>query len=252
MVALYGIIAALIDATKHRPIGVTLESYAEPIEVFEEDGQKMKKDWGMNLYDNSSVRTGDSGEAYLSLGAARSLEMLAKSEIQIHKAEEATWITVKKGAMFFCIDNPYRQTETLELDAGAVSVSMSEASGYMYYDGNGKAMIWLMNGEVQIVVYDEGSGEQIMETLSPGERAVGTFGDDGISCTVDKVLLDDLPSLMVRKIAESPALLNRVSPDTGWTRPDIIDLAEQYRAEEMELNFLNYSWLLDTINEEGN
>ncbi|MBO4883171.1 MAG: zinc-ribbon domain-containing protein [Lachnospiraceae bacterium] len=244
-VVLYCIVFSVVDSSKHRPIGITLERFSGLVDVFDCDGRNRSVTEGMNLYDNNSVRTGEVGEAYLKLGAARSLRMLINSEIKVHKADEATWIIMKKCAMFFCIDNPSRRTETLELDAGDVSVSMIEASGYMYYDGKGEARIWVMSGEVQVVIYDEASGEQLIETLTPGEYAFGVFGDSGISLTVDKAFLTDLPSTMVREIAETPELLNRVSSDTGWNRQDIIDLAKQYKDEEMQFNYIFPYWLYE-------
>ena len=241
----YGIIPTLINSYKRRPTGITLENYTFDVEVVDEDGKKEKITQSMKLFEGDSVRTETGGEAYLKLGAARSLMMLANTGIKVHKAQEATWIEMKRGALFFCIDNPYRLTETLELYGGNVSVSMHEATGYMYYDGKGEARIWIMNGEALVVVYDDEYGEQFVETLTPGEYAIGVFGDSGISCSVDKAFLEDLPSAMVRKIAETPELLTRVSSDTGWNRQDIIDLAKKYKDEEMQLNYIFPSWLPD-------
>ena len=250
-VMLYGIITVVIESYKHRPTGITLETYTVDVELYDEEGNKESITKGRNLFAGDSVRTGNNGEAYLKLGAARSLKMLADSQMQVHKAEEATWITMKKGALFFCIDDPYRSTETLELEAGAVSVSMIEAAGYMYYNGKDEARIWVMNGEVQIVIWDEGSGEQLIETLTPGEYAFGVFGDSGISCTVDKAFLTDLPSAMVMEIAETPELLNRVSPDSGWNRQDIINLAEHYRQEKIQSTYIDVYYLLEMMEEKN-
>ena len=251
-VVLYCIVFSVADAAKHRPIGITLERFSGPVDVYDADGRNRSVTEGMNLYDNNSVRTGDVAEVYLDLGTVRSLTMLKNSELQVHKAEEATWIYINKGALFFCIDNPYRMTETLELEAGAVSVSMIEATGYMYYNGKGEARIWVMNGEVQVVIYDEGSGEQLMETVTPGEYAFAVFGEGGTSCTIDKAFLTDLPSVMVMEIADTPELLNRVSPDTGWNRQDIIDLAKQYKDEEMQFNYIFPYWMYEAyIDGEG-
>lgn len=251
-VMLYGIIATLLVSTRNVSTGISLETYTVDVELVDEEGKKEKITQGMILNDGDSVTTGNTGEAYLTLGAARSLRMLANGEIQVHKEEKAPRIVMKKGAMFFCMDNPYRLTETPELVAGAMSVSLNEVVGYIYYDGKGEARIWVMNGEVQIVTRDEVSGEQFAETLTPGERAFVAFGDSGISCTVEKAFLDELPEAMVRKIAETPELLNRVSTDSGWTRQDIINLADRYKAEEQELNLINVYYLIEMMNEKSN
>lgn len=219
-------------------------------DVYSSDGEIKAYSSGMKLRNGDRVVTGKYNNATLSLGVDRSLTMLTGTETVVHQEKDETRIDLNKGAMFFNIDTPYSGRESLELVSGNVVIPISEAAGYMYYNGKNDARIWAMNGEILVTVSD-GSGNLTTDTITPGEAAFITMSDDGVEFTVEKVGVDSLPSAMVREIAQNNELLNAISPEAGWDRDEINELAEEYRSQDLMYHFgvLPY-WILNGTNDD--
>ncbi len=229
------------------PTGIILKSFSGLVEIYNKDGSEVKAGYGVEIRDGGGVKTDKYGGATFSLGEDRTLQILANCEFEAYKSEdkerEDLRVVLKHCAMFFDIDAPYSGTETMELEAGAVTVNVSKASGYIFFDGKREVIIWVMDGEIDICLADPDSGESIRETLTPGDRASCTFGEDGMNLTTERPSADELPIAMVREIAERPYLMDSVSPDSGWDMDHLIELAEKYKAEDNQLNYVYIPWM---------
>jgi len=231
----------------NRPTGVVLKNYSGLVEIYNRDGSEVETGYGAELRDGGGVKTDQYGGATFSPGEDRKIQILSNSGFEVYKTEDDQQddlrVVLKHCAMFFDIDDPYSGTETLELEAGDVTVKVTEAAGYIFYDGSENAIIWVMDGEVDIGLTDRDSGESIRETLTPGDRASCIFGDDGMDLTTERPSADELPSAMVMEIADRSYLMDSISPDTGWDRDQLIELAGKYRAEERQLDYVFHSWM---------
>ncbi|MBP5762287.1 MAG: zinc ribbon domain-containing protein [Lachnospiraceae bacterium] len=247
-----GIVPRVTFGRTNIPTGITLKDYSGLVEIYNKDGTEVEVGYGAEIRDGGGVKTDEYGGATFSLGEDRTLRILSNSAFDAYKSEddelEDLRVSLKHCAMFFDIDDPYYGNETMELEAGALTVSVSEAAGYIFYDGKENAIIWVMDGEVTIRLTDTGSGESFKEILTPGDRTSCTFGEGGVNVTTERPSADELPTAMVREIASRPYLLDSVSPDSGWDRDYLIELAEKYRVEE---NQLNYGYLLRLFTEDA-
>ena len=252
LIKVAGIVPRVSFGRTNIPTGITLKDYSGLVEIYNKDGTEVEVGYGAEIRDGGGVKTDEYGGATFSLGEDRTLRILSNSAFDAYKSEddelEDLRVSLKHCAMFFDIDDPYYGNETMELEAGALTVSVSEAAGYIFYDGKENAIIWVMDGEVTIRLTDTGSGESFKEILTPGDRTSCTFGEGGVNVTTERPSADELPTAMVREIASRPYLLDSVSPDSGWDRDYLIELAEKYRVEE---NQLNYGYLLRLFTEDA-
>ncbi|MBQ3852796.1 MAG: zinc-ribbon domain-containing protein [Lachnospiraceae bacterium] len=219
-------------------------------DVYSSDGEKKEYTSGMKLRNGDRIVTGKHINASLNLGVDRTLTMMSVTETVVHQDDDETRIDLNKGAMFFDIDTPYSGREKLELVSGSVVIPITEGAGYMFYNGTDDFRIWVMNGEIQVSVYD-GSGNTTTETITPGESAFIDISDEGVGFTVEKVGVDSLPSAMIRELSVNNGLLNVISPEAEWDRDDILRLAEEYKSQDLMYNFgvMPY-WILNGTNDD--
>ena len=215
-------------------------------EVYSSDGEIKAYSSGMKLRNGDRIVTGEFINASMNLGVDRTLKMMSSTETVVHQEKDETRIEMNEGAMFFNIDTPYSGREKLEIVSGDVVVPISEGAGYMFYNGNDHFSIWVMSGDVQVSAYDA-SGNVTTETMTPGETAYIYYSDDGVEFTVEKTGVDSLPPAMVGELAANGELMHAVSPDAGWDHDDIVKLAEEYKAREMQFNYgiYHYDWIMN-------
>ena len=215
-------------------------------DVYSSDGEIKAYSSGMKLRNGDRIVTGEFINASMNLGVDRTLKMMSSTETVVHQEKDETRIEMNEGAMFFNIDTPYSGREKLEIVSGDVVVPISEGAGYMFYNGNDHFSIWVMSGDVQVSAYDA-SGNVTTETMTPGETAYIYYSDDGVEFTVEKTGVDSLPPAMVGELAANGELMHAVSPDAGWDHDDIVKLAEEYKAREMQFNYgiYHYDWIMN-------
>ena len=244
-VMLLGIVTMFASGSRTARTSMVVTGSQGAVYLFSGNGQEKGITSNMTLQDNDTLRTAMKSKAWISLGDDRDLILFSLSEIEAHQKDDATWIVLEKGAVFFNIDRAFHGDEVFEIETANMIVFIREASGYIYFDGEDDTRIWITGGEVELTAFDEKTGDSDRDTISAGEHSVVVHENGRVVISTLVCEETDLPSALIQELGNDYTLLRKVCNETGWDYDTLKELAEYYHAQELAFSYLQ-PWMVST------
>lgn len=108
-----------------------LESTEGTVTLTSQSGKTLSKKDGMKLSSGSSLTTGKSSYAYVSLDDTKVSKLDASSSVTIKKSKKKLELLVESGNLFFNVKEPLKADETMEIRTSTMVTGVRGTSGYV-------------------------------------------------------------------------------------------------------------------------
>ncbi len=155
----------------------------------------------MALYSGYRLATGPAGYGWLALDESRLAKLDEESELAIEKEGKALTLELEAGALFFNIEKPLAQDESLTIRSSEMTVGIRGTCGWVGA-GLNVLYLYLLKGEVEVSL-PAADGSVLRETVTAGQYAV-LREDDG-SIEISGFYEDEIPAFVLEEV-EGPLL----------------------------------------------
>ena len=209
-------------------------------EVTLEDGKKKKTILdNLRLADGNALSTASESLASVGLDDTKIISIEENSRAEFYQKGKKLELTLTKGRLFFDVQQPLAENESLDIKSSTMVVGIRGTSGYVWEDpAQGIQYIYITDGHVKINGYNPLTGANEEVTVGPGQRATAYMNDDGTFNTfiVEDVTEEDLPVALIRELFNNPDTLERVLKATGYDRNKLLKrLAEDDGSEYISM-----------------
>ncbi len=177
-----------------------------------------------------ALNTGADGLASVGLDDTKIVTLQNDSRAEFQKKKKKLELKLTKGALFFEVTEKLNDDESFEIKTSTMTVGIRGTSGYVFCDEEGRPSIIITEGKVHIVARNPDTGEVKETDCAAGHKVtVYTFNDrttDTVDFKEEEIEVDDLNQFTLKMLAENEDLLKKVCEATGWSREEILALAE--------------------------
>lgn len=155
----------------------------------------------MALYSGYRLATGPAGYGWLALDESRLAKLDESSKLALQKEGRALTLELESGSLFFNIEKPLAQDESLTIRSSEMTVGIRGTCGWV---GAGLKVLYLylLKGEVEVSL-PAADGSVLRETVTAGQCAI-LREDDG-SIEVSGFYEDEIPAFVLEEV-EGPLL----------------------------------------------
>ena len=195
-------------------------------EVTLEDGKKKKTILdNLRLADGNALSTGAESLASVGLDDTKIISIEENSRAEFYQKGKKLELTLTKGRLFFDVQQPLAENESLDIKSSTMVVGIRGTSGYVWEDpASGIQYIYITDGHVTVNGYNPQTEKNEEVTVGPGQRVTAYLNDDGTFNTfiVEDVTEDDLPIALIRELFNNPDTLERVLKATGYDKNKLL------------------------------
>ncbi len=195
-------------------------------EVTLEDGKKKKTILdNLRLNDGNALSTEAESLASVGLDDTKIISIEENSRAEFYQKGKKLELVLTKGHLFFDVQQPLADNESLDIKSSTMVVGIRGTSGYVWEDpASGIQYIYITDGHVTVNGYNPQTEKNEEVTVGPGQRVTAYLNDDGTFNTfiVEDVTEDDLPIALIRELFNNPDTLERVLKATGYDKNKLL------------------------------
>jgi len=195
-------------------------------EVTLEDGKKKKTILdNLRLNDGNALSTEAESLASVGLDDTKIISIEENSRAEFFQKGKKLELVLTKGRLFFDVQQPLADNESLDIKSSTMVVGIRGTSGYVWEDpASGIQYIYITDGHVTVTGYNPQTEKNEEVTVGPGQRVTAYLNDDGTFNTfiVEDVTEDDLPITLIRELFNNPDTLERVLKATGYDKNKLL------------------------------
>lgn len=195
-------------------------------EVTLEDGKKKKTILdNLRLNDGNALSTETESLASVGLDDTKIISIEENSRAEFYQKGKKLELVLTKGRLFFDVQAPLTDNESLDIKSSTMVVGIRGTSGYVWEDpASGIQYIYITDGHVTVNGYNPQTEKNEEVTVGPGQRVTAYLNDDGTFNTfiVEDVTEDDLPIALIRELFNNPDTLERVLKATGYDKNKLL------------------------------
>ncbi len=195
-------------------------------EVTLEDGKKKKTILdNLRLNDGNALSTEAESLASVGLDDTKIISIEENSRAEFYQKGKKLELVLTKGRLFFDVQQPLADNESLDIKSSTMVVGIRGTSGYVWEDpASGIQYIYITDGHVTVTGYNPQTEKNEEVTVGPGQRVTAYLNDDGTFNTfiVEDVTEDDLPIALIRELFNNPDTLERVLKATGYDKNKLL------------------------------
>ena len=195
-------------------------------EVTLEDGKKKKTILdNLRLNDGNALSTEAESLASVGLDDTKIISIEENSRAEFYQKGKKLELVLTKGRLFFDVQQPLADNESLDIKSSTMVVGIRGTSGYVWEDpASGIQYIYITDGHVTVKGYNPQTEKNEEVTVGPGQRVTAYLNDDGTFNTfiVEDVTEDDLPIALIRELFNNPDTLERVLKATGYNKNKLL------------------------------
>ena len=195
-------------------------------EVTLEDGKKKKTIMdNLRLNDGNALSTEAESLASVGLDDTKIISIEENSRAEFYQKGKKLELVLTKGRLFFDVQQPLADNESLDIKSSTMVVGIRGTSGYVWEDpASGIHYIYITDGHVTVNGYNPQTEKNEEVTVGPGQRVTAYLNDDGTFNTfiVEDVTEDDLPIALIRELFNNPDTLERVLKATGYDKNKLL------------------------------
>lgn len=195
-------------------------------EVTLEDGKKKKTILdNLRLNDGNALSTEAESLASVGLDDTKIISIEENSRAEFYQKGKKLELVLTKGRLFFDVQAPLTDSESLDIKSSTMVVGIRGTSGYVWEDpASGIQYIYITDGHVTVNGYNPQTEKNEEVTVGPGQRVTAYLNDDGTFNTfiVEDVTEDDLPIALIRELFNNPDTLERVLKATGYDKNKLL------------------------------
>lgn len=124
----------------------------------------------MALYDGYRVATEAASFGWMTLDAQRLAKLDENSAAGIERSGRALTLALERGSLFFNIEKPLEEEESLCIRSANMTVGVRGACGWLALQEDGALWVYLLEGTVECAVALP-DGRTAVQTVSAGQRA---------------------------------------------------------------------------------
>ena len=195
-------------------------------EVTLEDGKKKKTIMdNLRLNDGNALSTEAESLASVGLDDTKIISIEENSRAEFFQKGKKLELVLTKGRLFFDVQQPLADNESLDIKSSTMVVGIRGTSGYVWEDpASGIQYIYITDGHVTVNGYNPQTEKNEEVTVGPGQRVTAYLNDDGTFNTfiVEDVTEADLPIALIRELFNNPDTLERVLKATGYDKNKLL------------------------------
>ena len=200
--------------------GIRLTRTQGAVSVWDDKEAALTPAEDLSLYAGYRMATEAEGFGWLSLDEKRLAKLDELSAVGVESAGKKLKLLLERGSLFFNIEKPLEQNETLEICASNMLVGIRGTCGWVSLS-EGRLLLRLLEGTVECTVTLP-DGSTVTETVEAGQKA--SLSPDG-TITVSALSEADIPAFVRPELEGSDALAEALSA-VSLQRPMLLDASQ--------------------------
>ncbi len=199
--------------------------------------QKIVED--MRLFNGYELSTQRSGYAYLSLDDERAAKVDQLSVVSVQRSGRKTELRLTSGNLFFNIDEPLAEDETLNIRTSTLVTGIRGTSGVVRTVDETYSEVYIFEGSAMVTSASESSGETVSVVVTPGQMAVSQTAPDSPQpvLTTQPIQAAEIPSFAAEEIRRDESLQAKITERSPLAVSDILEgQADKAQREELEIS----------------
>lgn len=124
------------------------------VKIDDKEGKEILPSEGLKLYNGYEIRTESAAYAWMNLDSSRLAKMDSKSQVQIQKEGKNLDILVSQGNLYFNIEDPLKEDETLNIHTSSMMVGIRGTCGWVAIENPEHMKVYLLEGTVTCRILD--------------------------------------------------------------------------------------------------
>ncbi len=198
--------------------------------VTDEAGKDVKLRENLNLYSGYQVGTEPASYAWIDLDSVKLAKLDAESAVEIRSVEKELELFVRSGSLFFRVNEPLPEDETMTIRTSSMAVGIRGTCGWVEVSDEQHMNVYILEGTVECSV-TAASGKYAAARVSGGEMAALSLSETDEPAIVLQDLTPPQIAPFVREELEADKdLAARVEEASG------LDLAGLSQADSPAVN----------------
>lgn len=193
----------------------------------EDEGKKKTATENLRLNSGNALSTAIESLVAIGLDDTKIVTLDEKSRAEFNQAGRKLDLELTDGSLFFEVQKPLEDDETMEIRTNTMVVGIRGTSGWVSVGGVHESLI-ICDGHVHVIGRNPKTGETKEIEVYAGQRISTYLYDDrdvdSIMFYVEDVTERDLPEFLLERLRENPRLLDKVCRETGWDKPWILGI----------------------------
>lgn len=217
--------------------------YAEgTVGLTDEAGSDKSLVENMNFYTGYHLKTGNDGQAKVSLDETRLITLASDSLLGFEKKGEAMKLSLEEGELFFNVEEKLPESASLEIETSTMVVGIRGTSGFVRdlsaAEAAGQGVVLIVtDGEVEVSIKDAKDGKKATINVGGGEslamiKTTDSTGIESVDYEVGQVRPEDLPPIAMGEFKESPNLADRVADTYNMESVELLKVADEVLEKE--------------------
>ncbi|MBQ6406682.1 MAG: FecR domain-containing protein [Butyrivibrio sp.] len=198
------------------------------VKLFDKDKEKTITD-NLRLSNGNILSTESESLASIALDETKIVTINDNSRAEFQQDGKKLNINLTAGSLFFNVTQKLAADESFDIRTSNMVVGIRGTSGLVCVDEEGHEVLYVTDGEVEVVGTNNVTGEQKTITVKAGEKiTIYLYNDkekDSIMFELTPVADVDLIDAIRDRLIEDEALLDRVCAATGWDKEVILGIS---------------------------
>lgn len=148
-----------------------MEKIEGTVKVADGKGKTVPARANMKLYSGYIIDTMEKSYAWINLDSSKLIKLDALSQAGIIKNGKKLEVLLMSGALFFDVDKPLEDDESLNIRTSTMAVGIRGTSGWVRVLDTRSVAVYILEGTVEVTAANLVTGEVKTDTVSGGERA---------------------------------------------------------------------------------
>lgn len=198
------------------------------VKLFDKEKEKTITD-NLRLANGNVLNTETESLASIALDDTKIVTVNDSSRAEFLQNGKKLNINLTAGSLFFNVTQKLAADESFDIRTSNMVVGIRGTSGLVCVDEDGNEVLYITDGEVEVVGTNPVTGEQKTITVKAGQKiTVYLYNDrekDSIMFELEPVADVDLIKVIRDRLIEDEALLDRVCKATGWDKDVILGIS---------------------------
>ncbi|MBE5856507.1 MAG: hypothetical protein E7296_02900 [Lachnospiraceae bacterium] len=202
--------------------------------TLEENGETKTVKENLRFKSGDAISTEVKSLVSVGLDDTKIVTLDEESRAEFQKDGKDLELTLTDGQLFFNVTEKLDADASFNIRNSDMVVGIRGTSGVIVKDRNGRPILYLTDGEVEISAKNPVTGESKTITVKPGTRvSVYYYSDRPIGETVQfcevPLAPDMIPEFAVDQMCSDEELLSRITEATGWEVTDVKKLGDEVK-----------------------
>lgn len=190
---------------------------------------------GMRLYSGSTLKTGESSNAYISLDSTKAVKLNSSSESEVCRSGKKLELKLLSGELYFDVNTPLGSDESMNIRTSTMVTGVRGTVGYVVVRDRYHSEICLLEGRLLVTGSTESGGSSTV-IITGGQKATATVQStpqgDQTQLSVAPLKESEVPGFVAVEVAQDQKLQQRIKAKSTLSVPAIIENVEGRLAEE--------------------